>query len=294
MRSRSNTSSPKRTSGGSQANNPERNDRRRTHRLYIVGIGPGDTRHLTRRAKDVLQNVEAVAGYTAYIDLIRPLIRDKQIVSTGMTKEVQRVESAIQLALEGTSCAIVSSGDPGIYAMAGLVFETCNAKKIKIVPRSEQDADIQTDSQIIYVEIVPGIPALSAGASLLGAPLTHDFAVISLSDLLTPWEIIEKRLEAAARADFVIVLYNPKSKKRTWQLEKAQQIILAHRDKGTPVGIVTGAMRDTQNVDVITLENLHRAEVNMQTTVFIGSSASRQYADYMYTPRGYSKKYNIE
>jgi precorrin-3B C17-methyltransferase len=211
-----------------------------------------------------------------------------------MTKEVQRVESAIQLALEGTSCAIVSSGDPGIYAMAGLVFETCNAKKIKIVPRSEQDADIQTDSQIIYVEIVPGIPALSAGASLLGAPLTHDFAVISLSDLLTPWEIIKKRLEAAARADFVIVLYNPKSKKRTWQLEKAQQIILAHRDKGTPVGIVTGAMRDTQNVDVITLENLHRAEVNMQTTVFIGSSASRQYADYMYTPRGYSKKYNIE
>ena len=241
----------------------------------------------------MLQKVEAVAGYTTYIDLIRPLIRDKQIISTGMTKEVQRVESAIQLALAGTSCAIVSSGDPGIYAMAGLVFETCIAKNIKIVPRSEQDMNTTTESQGIYVEIVPGIPALSAGASLLGAPLTHDFAVISLSDLLTPWEIIEKRLDAAARADFVIVLYNPKSKKRSWQLEKAQQIILAHRDKNTPVGIVTSAMRDAQNVDVIKLENLHRAEVNMQTTVFIGSSASRRYFEYMYTPRGYSEKYDI-
>ena len=293
MRSRSHSGSSKRDPGGSQANNPERNDRSRAHRLYIVGIGPGDTRHLTRRAADVLQKVEAVAGYTTYIDLIRPLIRDKQIISTGMTKEVQRVESAIQLALAGTSCAIVSSGDPGIYAMAGLVFETCIAKNIKIVPRSEQDMNTTTESQGIYVEIVPGIPALSAGASLLGAPLTHDFAVISLSDLLTPWEIIEKRLDAAARADFVIVLYNPKSKKRTWQLEKAQQIILAHRDKNTPVGIVTSAMRDAQNVDVITLENLHRAEVNMQTTVFIGSSASRRYFEYMYTPRGYAGKYNI-
>ena len=294
MRSRRNSSSSKRNPGGSQANNPERDARSSAHSLYIVGIGPGDTRHLTRRAEDVLQKVEAVVGYTTYIDLIRPLIRGKQIVSTGMTKEVQRVESAIQLALEGTSCAIVSSGDPGIYAMAGLVFETCSAKRIKIVPRSEQHVNLQARSEIIYVEIVPGIPALGAGASLLGAPLTHDFAVISLSDLLTPWEIIEKRLQAAARADFVIVLYNPKSKKRTWQLEKAQQIILAHRDKNTPVGIVTSAMRDAQNVDVITLEDLHRAEVNMQTTVFIGNSASRQYADYMYTPRGYSKKYHIE
>ena len=294
MRSSRNSSSSKRNPGGSQTDNPECDDHRRAHSLYVVGIGPGNAQHLTRRAADVLQKVDAVAGYTTYIDLIRPLIRDKQIVSTGMTKEVQRVESAINLALEGKSCAIVSSGDPGIYAMAGLVFETCSAKNIKIVPRSTQDGKIHADSEIIYVEIVPGIPALSAGASLLGAPLTHDFAVISLSDLLTPWEIIEKRLEAAASADFVIVLYNPKSKKRTWQLEKAQKIVLAHRDKSTPVGIATSAMRDAQNVDVITLENLHRAEVNMQTTVFIGSSASRHYLDYMYTPRGYSKKYSIE
>jgi precorrin-3B C17-methyltransferase len=239
----------------------------------------------------VLRDVDAVAGYTTYIDLIRPLIVDKLIVSTGMTQEVQRVETAIDLVRKGTSCAIVSSGDPGIYAMAGLVFETCSAKNIEIVPRSRRDAEIQADSKIVYIEIVPGIPALSAGASLLGAPLTHDFAVISLSDLLTPWEIIEKRLEAAARADFVIVLYNPKSKKRTWQLEKAQQIVLARRDKNTPVGIVTRAMRDAQSVDVIPLQDLHLAEVDMQTTVFIGSSASRQYIDFMYTPRGYATKY---
>ena len=243
---------------------------------------------------DVLKEVNAVVGYTTYIDLIRPLIRDKQIVSTGMTKEVIRVESAINLALSGESCAIVSSGDPGIYAMAGLVFETCDVKHIQVVPRSEPHNRKQIDSKMLVVEIVPGIPALSAGASLLGAPLTHDFAVISLSDLLTPWEVIEKRLAAAAAADFVIVLYNPKSKKRTWQLEKAQQIILAHRDKSTPVGIVTRAMRDGQDVEIVALEDLHSAEVNMQTTVFVGSSASRHYLDFMFTPRGYSKKYKMD
>ena len=129
---------------------------------------------------------------------------------------------------------------------------------------------------------------------MLGAPLTHDFAVISLSDLLTPWAIIEKRIEAAAQADFVIVIYNPKSKKRTWQLERAQQIILNFRNKSTPVGIVTGAMRDQQSVDVIALKDLHTADVNMQTTVFVGSSASRHYLNFMYTPRGYSQKYRIE
>ena len=242
----------------------------------------------------MLSEIDAVVGYTTYIDLIRPLVSDKQIISTGMTREVQRVESAINLVRGGQSCAIVSSGDPGIYAMAGLVFETCNAKNIRVAPLQHFDGNIQRQSDIMYVEIVPGIPALSAGAALLGAPLAHDFAVISLSDLLTPWEMIEKRLEAAARADFVIVIYNPKSKKRTWQLEKAQQIILNYRNKNTPVGIVTRAMRAGQHVDIISLENLDTAEVNMQTTVFIGSSTSCHYLDFMFTPRGYSKKYKIE
>ena len=178
------------------------------------------------------------------------------------------------------------------FAMAGLVFETCKIKDIEIVP---PDANLNTDNgeSVLMLEVVPGIPALCAGAALLGAPLTHDFAAISLSDLLTPWELIERRLEAAARADFVIVLYNPKSKKRTWQLERAQNIILKHRDKNTPVGIVFRAMREQQNIEIVTLENLHSAAVNMQTTVFIGNSNSIKYLDFMYTPRGYAKKYEI-
>jgi precorrin-3B C17-methyltransferase len=210
-----------------------------------------------------------------------------------MTKEVARVEAAIEQVRAGKSCAIVSSGDPGIYAMAGLVFETCKIKGIAIIP-PDRATRAEDDSNFLRIEVVPGIPALSAGAALLGAPLTHDFAAISLSDLLTPWELIEKRLEAAARADFVIVLYNPKSRKRHWQLEKAQKIILQHRDKNTPVGIVSRAMREQQNLEIVPLDSLHAADVDMQTTVFIGSSTSSEYMDFMYTPRGYSKKYKIK
>ena len=256
----------------------------------------------------MLNDVEVVAGYKTYIELIRPLIEDKEIISTGMTQEVKRVEAAVKSALAGKSCAIVSSGDPGIYAMAGLVFETCQSKDIPLVPPGCKNKN-PLEPKALMLEIIPGIPALSAGASLLGAPLTHDFAAVSLSDLLTPWELIEKRLAAAAAADFVddservvgvqsaadfvIVLYNPKSKKRSWQLERAQQIILNHRSPETPVGIVVGAMRPNQNIKIVPLSRLHEAEVDMQTTVFIGSSTSRQYLDFMYTPRGYLKKYRI-
>ena len=210
-----------------------------------------------------------------------------------MTKEVVRVEAAIEQARNGKACAIVSSGDPGIYAMAGLVFETCEVKGIEIMPPTSA-AKAADDRNVLRLEVVPGIPALCAGAALLGAPLTHDFAAISLSDLLTPWELIEQRLEAAARSDFVIVLYNPKSKKRNWQLAKAREIILRHRDKKTPVGIVSRAMRKKQNIEIVTLDDMHTAEVDMQTTVFIGSSTSSQYMDFMYTPRGYAKKYHIQ
>jgi precorrin-3B C17-methyltransferase len=236
--------------------------------------------------------VEVVAGYRTYIDLIRPMIEGKTIISTGMTQEVKRVEAAIQQALDARPCAIISSGDPGIYAMAGLVFETCQLKNIAIAaPGSGRKADEAETA--LEMEVVPGIPALSAGASLLGAPLSHDFAAISLSDLLTPWEVIEQRLEAAAAADFVVVLYNPKSKKRTWQLERAQQILLEYRDGQTPVGIVVSAMRDGQRVRIVGLEDLHREYVDMQTTVFIGSSASSRYLDFMVTPRGYAGKYDL-
>jgi len=234
-----------------------------------------------------------VVGYHTYIDLIQPLIAGKTIISTGMTREVQRVEAAIEQAQQANVCAIISSGDPGIYAMAGLVFEVCHQKNIAI--QAPAAAGYAGNSEpTLVVEVVPGIPALCAGAALLGAPLTHDFAVISLSDLLTPWRIIEQRLEAAAKADFVVVLYNPKSKKRTWQLESAQKILLKYRDSRTPVGIVISAMRDNQQIQIAALADLHRQHVDMQTTIFIGSSASSRYLDFMVTPRGYTKKYRID
>jgi precorrin-3B C17-methyltransferase len=243
---------------------------------------------MSQRAIQVLEEVEAVAGYTTYIDLIRPLIQGKQIVSTAMKKEIDRVSAALDLALAGTPCAIVSSGDPGVYAMAGLVLEMCRERSIAI---GNKASDAPTER--LSIEVVPGIPALCSGASLLGAPLTHDFAAISLSDLLTPWEKIETRLEAAARADFVIVIYNPKSRRRADHLTRAQEIILAHRDPSTPVGIVTGAMRDNQRVSLTTLGALHQAEVDMQTTVFVGNSNTFTYDGVMVTPRGYAEKYKI-
>ena len=292
MRSSSNSGIPERNPDRAEAQDAKRNPGHSQNCLYVVGIGPGSTDHLTKRAVDVLNSVDVVVGYTTYIDLIRPLIEDKEIINTGMTKEVKLVELAVETALAGKSCAIVSSGDPGIYAMAGLVFETCKIKNIPVL-RPQSSTTNEPGTASLTIEIVPGIPALSSGASLLGAPLMHDFAVISLSDLLTPWKLIEQRLEAAARADFVIVLYNPKSKKRTWQLEKAQQIVLAHRDAQTPAGIVVSAMRDQQAVEIVPLERLNDADVNMQTTIFIGSSTSARYADFMFTPRGYSKKYEI-
>lgn len=258
----------------------------------MVGIGPGSTEHLTQRARNVLAGVDVVAGYSTYIELIRPLIEGKTIISSGMTQEIKRVEAAVEQAQNARACAIVSSGDPGIYAMAGLVLETCKLRKIPIVsPAACSDDDIEDST--LMVEIVPGIPALSAGAALLGAPLTHDFAAISLSDLLTPWDIIEQRLEAAGKADFVVVLYNPKSRKRNWQLQRAQEILLQYRSGQTPVGVVVAAMRANQQVRIARLEDLHQEYVDMQTTVFIGSKTSSRYLDFMVTPRGYAEKYNI-
>jgi precorrin-3B C17-methyltransferase len=293
MRGRSNSGNPERNAHRSQTVDPKRDGRHRTNQLFVIGIGPGSLDHLTKRAHDVLAVVDVVVGYKTYIDLIKSLVKEKELIRSGMTKEVKRVETAIELALNGKSCALVSSGDPGIYAMAGLVFETCKLKKIPVVSPA-QGRDHQDSKDALELEVVPGIPALCAGASLLGAPLTHDFAAISLSDLLTPWELIEQRLDAAAKADFVIVLYNPKSRKRTWQLEKAQQILLKYRDNHTPVGIVVGAMRPNQDVRIVSLEKLHSAHIDMQTTVFIGSSTSSKYLDFMVTPRGYSKKYDIQ
>jgi precorrin-3B C17-methyltransferase len=261
-------------------------------KLYVVGTGPGSVAHMSNRAVAVIKQADCIAGYTTYVDLIKELVEDKKIISTGMMKEVERVERAIDMALTGVSCALVSGGDPGIYAMAGLVFEICEQKNIQLF-RTLAGEGFSTATKYLELEVVPGIPALAAGAALVGAPLTHDFAAISLSDLLTEWKKIEKRVTCAAMADFVIVLYNPKSKKRDWQLKRAQELILEHREGSTPVGIVTGAMRENQAISFTRLDQLDQADVGMQTVLFIGSSASLRYMDFLFTPRGYAKKYTL-
>lgn len=194
-----------------------------------------------------------------------------------MMKEVERGRQALELAAQGRTVALVSGGDPGIYAMAGLVFE--------LARRGNSPVDI---------EVVPGIAALNACAARLGAPLMHDFAAISLSDLLTPWEMIEKRLKAAAAADFVTVLYNPKSKRRTWQIEQAREIFLKERKPDTPVGIVTAATRPNEKITLTTIAGLADCEIGMQSTVIIGNSQSYTWNNLLITPRGYGDKYNLE
>jgi precorrin-3B C17-methyltransferase len=247
---------------------------------------------MSLKAVEVLKAVDYVAGYTTYIRLIRELVGDSRIISTGMKKEVDRVDQAIETAMSGRSCALISGGDPGIYAMAGLVFEICRQRGIHLARMGTKE-ELPASETALYLEIIPGIPALAAGAALAGAPLTHDFAAISLSDLLTPWEKIEKRLTCAAMADFVIVLYNPKSRKRDWQLGRAADLILEHRDGKTPVAAVTGAMRENQQIYFTSLDQMARAEVGMQTVIFVGSSASERYLDFLFTPRGYGLKYSI-
>lgn len=239
---------------------------------------------MSGRAREVIGAAETIAGYTTYIDLVRPLIENKPVIATGMRKEVERVRQAIETAGAGKSCALVCSGDPGVYAMAGLVFELCR----------ENAVPVGSGPDDLHVEVVPGIPALCAGAALLGAPLMHDFAAISLSDLLTPWPVIEKRIRLAAEADFVIAFYNPRSKKRDWQLDTAKQILLDHRAEDTPVGLVTSAMRTGETVSLCNLGNLDCTKVGMQTTVFVGNSRTFIYGDRMVTPRGYGDKYALK
>ncbi len=257
--------------------------------MYVIGTGPGDPRHLTLFARNVLASAEVVFGYGPYLDRIASLLGSAEVRPSRMTREVERVTRAVETALSGRVTAIVSGGDPGIYAMAGLVFEVCKQRKITTVAAGTEAAA----ADALPVAVIPGVPALSAGAARLGAPLMHDFAAISLSDLLTPWETIEKRIEAAAEADFVIVLYNPKSKRRSWQLHAACTLIARHRSPETPVGIVANAMRENETVTLTSLQELPDAPVDMQTTVFIGNSGSFQLDGFLVTPRGYGNKYDL-
>jgi precorrin-3B C17-methyltransferase len=228
-----------------------------------------------------------LVGYQTYLELLRPLIKDQEVVASGMKAEMKRCGLAIDRALKGERVALVSSGDAGIYGMAGLVLEICAARGLKVGPPGEAG---EVD---FHLEMIPGVPALAAGAALLGAPLMHDFAAISLSDLLTPWEAIEKRLQAAAQADLVIVLYNPKSKKRDWQLTAVRDLLLKHKDPATPVGVARRAMREGQATAVTTLAALADQEVDMQTVVIVGNSQTYTYGAYMITPRGYLNKYKV-
>lgn len=232
---------------------------------------------------------EIVVGYKTYVDLIKDILKDQEVFSTGMRGEIERVNIALKYALEGRSVSIISSGDVGIYGMAGLVFEICRKQNIRIGWKKDRDSG----GYDIVLEIIPGIPALCAAASLLGAPLMHDFASVSLSDLLTPWEVIERRVECAAKGDFVLIIYNPKSKKRNWQFSRVKEILLKYRDKDTPAGIVSRAMRSGEKVMHTTLAEMDAFDIDMQTIVIVGNSASYHYKDFMVTPRGYFDKYKI-
>ena len=220
-----------------------------------------------------------VLGYKTYLALVKDLIQGKETKASGMTKELDRAGQALDLALSGKVVSLISSGDPGIYAMAAVVFELV------------KDRGLQLGQNGLQIEVIPGVPAVSGAASILGAPLSHDFACISLSDRLTPWDLIEKRLDLASQADFVIALYNPKSKGRDWQYGKALEIISGHRSQDTPVGVASRVGREGETCRVLSLAQAAKAEVDMQTVVIIGNSKSYVHSGRMVTPRGYLDKY---
>jgi len=239
----------------------------------VVGIGPGNPADLSRRACEVLQGAEVVVGYRPYLRLLEGLLLPEQeLAGSGMREELKRARHAVALALAGRKVAVVSSGDAGIYGMAGLVLE------VLLGTGRQEDVDF---------EVVPGITAASAAAGLLGSPLMHDFAVISLSDLLTPWEVILRRIEAAAWGDFVVVFYNPKSRRRVVQIAAAREVLLKYRAPETPVGVVTGAGRAGQQVVLTDLAGLGGVEMNMHSLVLVGNSRTYVKEGYLITPRGY-------
>lgn len=246
----------------------------RLGQLWLVGTGPGNLDQITPAAKGAISQADVVIGYSLYIDLIRPLLRPGQIVEASpITQERQRAERAIELAHWGLTVAIISSGDCGIYAMGGLVLEVLQ----------EQGWDGVTPE----VQVFPGISALQAAASRVGAPLMHDFCAISLSNLLTPWDVIEKRLTAAAQADFVTAFYNPKSQTRTEQIEIAQRIFLQFRSPETPVALVRSVYRPDEEIRITTLAQMLDSPIDMLTTVIIGNQSTRFYQGWVITPRGY-------
>ena len=239
-------------------------------RIYVIGLGPGDVEDMTPRAKKAIEEADIVVGYSTYVDLIKEYFPDKKFLRSPMTREVERCRLVVEKALEKNNVALISSGDSGIYGMAGVMLEVVNSS-----------------GHEIPVEIIPGITAASAAAAILGAPITHDFAVISLSDLLTPWELIATRIEYASKGDFVICYYNPRSKARSEYINIARDIMLQYKSPDTPVGIVRNAGREGQNHVITTLGKMLEHEIDMFTVVIVGNSMTYVENGRIITPRGY-------
>lgn len=247
-------------------------------KITVIGIGPGSLIDMTPRAEQAIKSADVVVGYTTYIKLIDSLIKDKKVIGTGMMQEIDRCNMAVDEAANGADTVVISSGDAGVYGMAGLVLELILRRDKEVRPE--------------FGGVIAGVSAVNAAASVLGAPLMHDFAVISLSNLLTPWELIHKRLELAAEGDFVTALYNPKSKKRVQNIEEVREIFLKYRKPDTPVGIVTAASRTAQTKVISTLNDFTKEDINMFSMVIIGNSNTYVKEGYMITPRGYENKEN--
>ena len=238
-------------------------------KIRVVGIGPGDYQEMTLRAVDALNACDVIVGYHVYVDLVKAHFPDKEFHTTPMRREVDRCKIALELARQGRDVAMICSGDAGVYGMAGLIYEL----------RDEDDG--------LEVEVVGGLTAAISGGARLGAPLTHDFCVISLSDLLTPWETIEKRLECAARGDFAVALYNPSSMKRRDYLQRACDILLRHAKPETVCGVVRNIGREGEAIKVMPLSELRDYQADMFTTAFVGNSQTKVIGGRMVTPRGY-------
>lgn len=235
-------------------------------KLYVIGIGPGGLEHMTLKAKQAIEESNIVVGYNKYIDMIKPLVEDKELFSTGMRGEEARCRKALELSKENNTVALISTGDSGIYGMAGLILQ------------------MQNDEE---VEVIPGVTASSAAGSVIGAPLMHDNCNISLSDLMTPYDLIKKRVRNAADADMIISLYNPRSKGRPHYLREAIEIIKEYRELNTPVAVVRHALRDGQEYKLYTLENFDEEVVDMFSIVIVGNSQSFIKGGKFITPRGY-------
>ncbi len=249
-------------------------------KIMLVGIGPGHVDHMTARAREAIAEADTVIGYVTYIKLVADLLEGKEVVRKSMTEELDRAVSALEAARQGKKVALISSGDAGVYGMAGPTYE------VLFQAGWQPEGDVQ-------VEVIPGASALNSCAALVGAPLTHDFCAISLSDLLTPWPVIARRLDAAAAADFVVALYNPKSGRRTRQIVEAQRLMLRHRRPDTPVAVVKSAYRRRERIEFCTLDAMADCEIGMLSTVLIGNSNTFVRDGLMVTPRGYANKYDL-